>query len=261
MGAILKEVGWRQLDTINIDATTPATIITIPLANYRTYCLAIAAVDGVSLVTEAGETISGMLTTSANTKLYGVFAKTVQLYAYAAVPTPIVVTPFVQVSGEVSGLPLEFLDPAVPWSVYEQAEYTAIPDYGTNYDTVYRTRVVAASNFYNFNFHVPADFSALVSIHADYFGSAGAAGAGKDIDLESKYCLQGQASNFNNEVDVASTYTLVGAGVRGLLDLSSVFSALQAGHVCGVRITQGVIGGALDYTRLVLRYIRRRTPS
>ena len=130
---------------------------------------------------------------------------------------------------------------------------------GTDYNAIigdYRAENILTNGVKRFTFAVPADFGTLVSLDLIGIPSAGADGAGRDIDLSSDYALVGEASNTNSESDTTTTYDLTGTTgqITAVADLSVVFSSLAAGHVCGVAVTHNAIGGTIAYLGIRLRY-------
>ncbi len=105
-------VGWTQLKTLYISATNPAVPITIPgLSSYRKYVLVVSPAIGVRLV-NAGQ-IQSTLVTSTAAKVFGIYDSSVRLEAYAAVPTAVVITPFANLHGEISDLPVGYPETSV----------------------------------------------------------------------------------------------------------------------------------------------------
>ncbi|NIL98656.1 MAG: hypothetical protein GTO62_16420, partial [Planctomycetales bacterium] len=80
-------------------------------------------------------------------------------------------------------------------------------DHDSNYKD-YRVQTVAGTGSQRFTFCVPPDFSSLVSLEIIYAPSAGAAGAGKDIDLYSDYGGPNESTTQHSESDTTSTYNL-----------------------------------------------------
>ena len=107
-----------------------------------------------------------------------------------------------------------------------------------------------------FTFEVPSDYGTLVGLALIGVPSAGAAGAGRDIDLSSDYALVGEASNTNSESDTTTVYDLTGTSgqITIVTDLSVVFSSLMSSHICGVTVAHNGIGGTILYLGIRLRY-------
>jgi len=119
----------------------------------------------------------------------------------------------------------------------------------------YNTQGVGPTGATNATFFVPGNFASLVSLSAIIIPSAGAAGAGKDIDLFSDYASVGEASNTHDESDTTSTFDLTGlSGVMSLMDISSVFTSLSAGDICGLLIDHNAVGGPIRYLGIRMVY-------
>jgi len=118
----------------------------------------------------------------------------------------------------------------------------------------YRTRSVGASGAWEFNGTFPADFNSITKIAMIGFPSAGAAGAGKDIDIYSNYGAVGEAYNFNSESDTTTTYNTGVANQFFELDLSAIFTSPSANDFFGVQIDHQGIGGAIEYLGVLLEY-------
>jgi hypothetical protein len=131
--------------------------------------------------------------------------------------------------------------------------FLAATDYLNNHGD-FRVRVIPANGDFNFSFPVPPDFSALVSAEMIGIINAGAAGAGKNIDLFSDYGAVGEAFNNSSEADTTSTYTIPGTNSIWAFDVSSVLSGIAAGDFVGLHIDHQLIGGTIDYIGLRLRY-------
>lgn len=102
---------------------------------------------------------------------------------------------------------------------------------------------ITADGAGNLEFAIPNDFNSLVSlvvllIPANTIGAA-------DIDLESDYAAVGQDAQAHSEANAVITYALVADQIAGI-DVSSVFSAIAAGDVCGLELDfTSVTGGAV----------------
>ena len=70
----------------------------------------------------------------------------------------------------------------------------------------------------------------------------------KDIDLYSNYHAAGENYNNHSESDTTSTYDFTGMTDKGIeIDISGIFSNIQAGDLCGIQVDHKSIGGAIDY--------------
>jgi hypothetical protein len=97
----------------------------------------------------------------------------------------------------------------------------------------------------------------LVSLELLGIVPAVTAGPDKDIDLYSDYGFIDQPANQYSESDVSATFDLTGMGGKiARFDISSVFTQLQARHICGLRIDHNTIGGPIHYLGIRLRYLR-----
>jgi len=138
-----------------------------------------------------------------------------------------------------------------------EVEYLLFPFEPSGSTGDYRTRTVAGSGSWRVSFQVPPDFKSLVSLVVGCIVSAGAAGSGKNIDLDSDYGAAGESSTAHSESDATSTYNFTGlSGMHTDINVAGVFSQLAADDRCGLLITHNAIGGALDYLFLRLGYRR-----
>ena len=126
-------------------------------------------------------------------------------------------------------------------------------DFANNYNN-YRVRTIAATGSQRFTFCIPDDFNSLVSLEAVGAPTGGAGGVGKDIDRYSDYGAVGESTTQHSEADTTSTYDTGTDDNWEAIDLSSVFSSLNAGDICGVLVDHKSIGGAINYARIILKY-------
>jgi hypothetical protein len=115
----------------------------------------------------------------------------------------------------------------------------------------YRTRALGTGGTFNFNFVVPNDFVSLVSLEA--IGIPNTSFTTKNIRFASNYGQVGELYTIHSETDNAKNYS----GVQNVLlavDISSVFTALAAGDMCGVNILHVTLGTTIDYLGIRLRY-------
>ncbi len=120
----------------------------------------------------------------------------------------------------------------------------------------FRTRSISGTGSWNFTFVIPPDFSSLVALNVIMSPTAGAAGSGKDVDLTSSYGGIGEINNTHSETDTTSTYDFGSASVFKAIDVSSVFSSLSAGDICGLNWDNNGVGGAIDVYAIQLTYTR-----
>lgn len=127
--------------------------------------------------------------------------------------------------------------------------------HGSEYDTDigdYRLKFISANGIQNFSFKVPNDFNTLDSIELIILPVNTNASA--DIDLDSDYALTGELSNTNSESEAANTYSL-SANTWTSIDISPVFSSLQANHRCGLKVTLNGVTGGINALGIQLRYL------
>lgn len=121
-------------------------------------------------------------------------------------------------------------------------------------DGSFCVRNLAASGAATFSFRVPNSAQAVLAVELIGYPTAGATGAGKDIDLSSEYGAVGELKNLHAEVDNTTTYTIPAADTLWALDLTTVLSAVAAGDSAGVLVTHNAIGGTNRYLGIRLRY-------
>jgi hypothetical protein len=129
--------------------------------------------------------------------------------------------------------------------------------FAPNHDGVignYRVKSLIGSGADRITFMIPHDFTSLTELVLVGITSAGAAGAGKDIDLYSDYAGAGEDAQTHQESDTTSTYTIPAANTMWEFDISGVFSSLSAGDYCGVQIDHKSIGGTIYYLGIRLKY-------
>lgn len=120
-----------------------------------------------------------------------------------------------------------------------------------------RVRNSATNGTFNFSFFIPADFGSLVGIALVMIPRAGTDGPGKDIDLNSEYGQIGEPRTQHSETDTTSLYDFTGQlDELSEIDISSVFSAISAGDVCGIESDHNAIGGTLAYVGVRLSYTK-----
>lgn len=159
---------------------------------------------------------------------------------------------------EGSGIDLNYNDAGNLLTITNSAPATKHIFYVINTDANvgdFRVRSVGAAGNFRITFLVPHDFTSLVSIGLVGIPTAGAAGAARDIDIESDYATFGEIYNTNSETNTTITYNLTGTADRiTSLDISSVFTGIAANDLCGFFFTHNAIGGTINYLGIVLRY-------
>ncbi len=115
----------------------------------------------------------------------------------------------------------------------------------------YATHFIAAGGASFFSFRVPADFKSLVKLVM--VGIPNNTQANGPFDLDSQYGKVGEQSNTHSESDLTGTVSTT-ANETFELDISSVFSALEAGDYCGLDLNQNGITGGVHYLGILLQY-------
>lgn len=106
-------------------------------------------------------------------------------------------------------------------------------------------------------FRVPYNFKSLVSLDLIGIVSIGAAKTLRDIDLSSDYGKEDEAYNNHSESNSAIQFNLSGQGNKvTAIDVSSVFTVLDAGDYCGLYVDHNAIGGKINYLGIRLRFKR-----
>lgn len=154
----------------------------------------------------------------------------------------------------------EFVGGTTEWQVSGEFEAVAQKFYAAEYDTTmgdFRVQRIGASAAFPFTFSIPSDFEEIVTLAAIVIPSAGAAGAGRDIDLTSDFGALGELFNANSQSDTTTTYDFTGlTNTLTTINLAPVFSGVAAGDYCGVTIDHNGIGGTIDYLGILLLYKR-----
>lgn len=107
----------------------------------------------------------------------------------------------------------------------------------------YIARRIGNTGNWTYSFAIPLDFSSLLTLEA--IGVTSVSNPAGSILMTSVYAKAGEGLGANTETDNTQTFNLVGNNWVGV-DLSKVFSSLQAGHYCGVRLENQI--GASFYT-------------
>lgn len=100
-------------------------------------------------------------------------------------------------------------------------------------------------------FRVPSDFTTLVSIVAVEIPVNTNAAA--DIDLDSDYGSPGEDAQTHSESDASLTFSVTANEITAL-DVSSVFSSLSAGDLCGLHISNNAVTGGALLLGITLEY-------
>lgn len=115
----------------------------------------------------------------------------------------------------------------------------------------YATHSIGTNGLEYLTFSIPADFTQLISLEIECIATF--TNTGRNIDLFSSYAMVGEPRNQNTESDTTSTYDFVTDEITAL-DVSGIFTALAAGHLCGIQIDHNAIGGTIHYLGVRMRY-------
>jgi hypothetical protein len=123
----------------------------------------------------------------------------------------------------------------------------------------FNVRTVGTSSNGQFNFQVPKNFDSLISLHIVGLPGANAAGASKDIDISSQYGKEGEQYNNHTASDTSTLYTIPAGGTVWYLDISTIFTGLEAGDSGGLNVQHNGIGtNGVNYLGIVMRYRPKR---
>lgn len=122
-------------------------------------------------------------------------------------------------------------------------------------DGDYRGSSIGASGSGRVIFGIPDDFGSLVSL--EMVGIISAAITAKNIDLTSDYAASTEDAQANSESNVAFTVTSANANEMFFYSISSVFSSIAAGDICGIMADHKAIGATITYLFVKMVY----TPS
>lgn len=115
----------------------------------------------------------------------------------------------------------------------------------------YRTRTIGGAGAFEFSFVVPHDFTSIISLEMILTPASNV--TAENIDLTSDYGPDAGSIIAFSETDITNVVTFT-AGDWNVMDISSVFSSLAAGHRCGIELDHQGIGSTVHYLFLRLRY-------
>ena len=115
----------------------------------------------------------------------------------------------------------------------------------------YATHFIAAGGASFFSCRVPADFKTLAKLVM--VGIPNNTQANGPFDLDSQYGKVGEQFDTHSESDLTGTVSTT-ADETFELDISSVFSSLEAGDYCGLDLNQNGITGGVHYLGILLQY-------
>ena len=115
----------------------------------------------------------------------------------------------------------------------------------------YATHLIAAGGQSFFSFRIPADYKSLTKLVM--VGIPNNTQADGPFDLDSQYGKVGEQFDTHSETDLTGTVSTT-ADQTFELDISSVFSSLEAGDYCGLHLNQNGITGGVHYLGILLQY-------
>ncbi|MBU0958340.1 MAG: hypothetical protein KKB31_00185, partial [Nanoarchaeota archaeon] len=115
----------------------------------------------------------------------------------------------------------------------------------------FRTKSLSSGNALRTNFQVPSDFSTLVSLEIILVPTGTNVVA--PVDLYSDYGTIEEVYNQHSE-SLSTTWNLDTADNFYAMNISGVFTNLNAGDFCGIQIDEGVFGFTTHYLGIKLRY-------
>jgi hypothetical protein len=105
-------------------------------------------------------------------------------------------------------------------------------------------------------FHVPDNFGTLVACKVMFFPTAGSAGAGKNIDITTEYCGDGEIYNQHTATDNTTLYDFTGrANIRTEIDIAPLLGLLSPDDQVGIQVSHNAVGGNINYIGVDLVYI------
>lgn len=138
-------------------------------------------------------------------------------------------------------------DPTTPMAPIE-ARFP--PEYNNDKGD-YKVHYIAAGGSSHFSFAIPSDFKTLTKIVMVAIPN-NTSNSG-DMDLSSDYGKVGEQYNAHSESNAAVPFSGT-AGELMEIDISSVFSSLEAGDSCGLLLDQNGITGGVNYLCVLLQY-------
>ena len=124
------------------------------------------------------------------------------------------------------------------------------PDQSHNIDN-YRVNQLSTSGNANYTFLVPDNFVSLVSLEVLFIPTNNI--IAKTIDLTSSYALPGEVITQNQETSIGQSLNGTQDTIE-LEDISTVFSNLLPGFVCGFNWKNNVIGTAISILAIKMTY-------
>ena len=122
-------------------------------------------------------------------------------------------------------------------------------------DDNYSGRLLTTSGDGFVSFFAPQDFISLTKlVLIGYPVDAGAAGAGKDIDIFSSYGANGASITQHSGSDTSTTYDTGTQNVFFEIDISSIYGSLAANDRAGLQVLHNTVGGNIFYIGILMEY-------
>jgi len=145
------------------------------------------------------------------------------------------------------------LNISLPNNLVEK-EHRCQPIYDGNYGN-YKVEIIGGAASGRIPIYAPLDARVINGVFVQFFVAAGAAGAGKDIDLTSECCEVGEFYNQHTQSDTTQTYDFTGYTDKLYeLNVSSLFLNLSSGMNGTLFIDTKTIGGNIYVTGSIVKY-------
>lgn len=146
---------------------------------------------------------------------------------------------------------------AALWSwVNSIAEANMIINPGSNNSITnapYATAAAITNGSAYYSFHIPADFTSLISV--EVFCIPASTSATLDIDILVNYAAAGELFNANSATDTTSTYDFTASTIFQF-NITSLLSGVSADDMVGVEFDQNSIGQTVQYLPMHINYSR-----
>jgi hypothetical protein len=116
----------------------------------------------------------------------------------------------------------------------------------------YKVKKMGQGGVDNFLFNVPSDFTSLIDLQL-IFSPDSTIAVDKTVNLDSDYGTIGE--NITNHSESVINQSITGTGgIFTTLDISTVFTALGADDICGLKLNLNNIGSGINVYGIRLRY-------
>ena len=116
----------------------------------------------------------------------------------------------------------------------------------------FKVHYIASGGSSHFSFAIPKDFVSLVKLVMVAIPNNTT--VNEDIDLSSDYGKSGEPYNAHSESNTTLLWSATADEITEF-DISSVFSAIEAGDECGLFLDQNGITGGVNYLWVLLEYV------